>query len=165
MRIQETGTDFERRFGPFRSRVTSYLSRLTGSRADAEDLTQETLLSAFQQQEGFRMGAAPLPYLLGIARRRWRDRRRSQHENIVLEDNTIPHADATPQLIEALTLRAALARLSEAERRVLELTAVQGRTYKEAAAILGEPAGTLKWRVHVAFRKLRILLSDEEVSS
>jgi len=153
---------FERRFRGLRARVAGYLYRLTGSRAEAEDLTQETLLVAFQQQERFREGSAPLPYLLGIARRRWRDRARSTHETDEIAEETIVPADATPQWIDALTLRAALAQLPDAERRVLQLTAIEGRTYKEAAVILGEPIGTLKWRVHEAMRKLRLSLANPE---
>lgn len=154
---------YERLFGPFRARVTGYLNRLTGgNRADAEDLAQDTFLAAYQQRETFRDGANPLAYLMGIARRRWRDSNRSRHETEELDAETVSEAASSAQLIDRLTLQNALARLSEPERRALELTAVEGRTYREAAAILGEPEGTLKWRVHEATRKLRILLLDGE---
>ena len=161
-KTESVPSEFERLFGPFRARITGYLSRLTGSRADAEDLTQDTLLAAYQQQGRFRPGAAPLAYLMGIARRRWRDSRRSRHETGELDEDTVAQADDTPQWIDGLTLKAALARLPEPERRALELTAIEGRTYKEAAQILGEPVGTLKWRVHEAVRHLRVFLSNAE---
>lgn len=156
-----TGSDFERVFGPLRARVTGYLCRLTGgNRTEAEDLAQDTLLAAYRQQEGFRSGANPVAYLMGIARRRWRDGNRSRREAEELDEGTVTASDATPEWIDRLTLRAALDRLPEAERRALELTAIEGHTYTEAARLLGEPAGTLKWRVYEATRKLRALLAE-----
>jgi RNA polymerase sigma-70 factor (ECF subfamily) len=128
-------------------------------------VAQETLLAAYHQQDQFRKDAAPLPYLLGIARRRLWDRQRSRHATEQLEDDTQSQPDATPTLIDSLTLQSALAKLPEAERRVLELTAIEGRTYKEAAALLGEPVGTLKWRVHAAVKTLRTILSEEETTT
>jgi RNA polymerase sigma-70 factor, ECF subfamily len=160
--------EYDRDFGPLRARVTGYLCRLTGGdRAAAEDLAQETLLAAYRQQGDFRAGANPLAYLMGIARRRWRDGNRGKAAEARGADDTATDAaepDATPEWIDRLTLRAALDRLPEAERRALEVTAVEGHTYAEAARILGEPAGTLKWRVHEATRKLRVLLAEGEES-
>ena len=162
MKSQGKSTQFERRFAPFRAKLVGYLNRRTPDSAEAEDVAQETLLAAYHQQESFRKDAAPLPYLLGIARRRLRDRQRSRHTTELLDDETQSQPDAMPQLIDSLTLKSALAKLPEAERRVIELTAIQGRTYKESAAILGEPVGTLKWRVHSAVKTLRTILSEEE---
>ena len=162
MKSQGKSTEFERRFAPLRAKLVGYLNRRTTDSAEAEDVAQETLLAAYHQQNTFRQDAAPLPYLLGIARRRLRDRQRSRHTTEFLVDETHTQPDTTPQLIASLTLRSALAKLPEAERRVLELTAIEGRTYKEAAAILGEPVGTLKWRVHTAVKTLRTILSEEE---
>ena len=158
-------TEFERRFAPFRAKLVGYLNRRTPDSAEAEDVAQETLLAAYHQQDQFRKDAPPLPYLLGIARRRLRDRQRSRHATEQLKDETQSQPDTTPQLLNALTLKNALAKLPEAERRVLELTAIEGRTYKEAAAILGEPVGTLKWRVHSAVKTLRTILSEEETKT
>jgi RNA polymerase sigma-70 factor, ECF subfamily len=165
MKSQGQPTEFERRFAPLRAKLVGYLSRRTPDSAEAEDVAQETLLAAYHQQDQFRKDAAPLPYLLGIARRRLRDRQRSRHQTEVLEDETQTQPDTTPQLIDSLSLQSALAKLPEAERRVLELTAIEGRTYKEAAVILGEPVGTLKWRVHSAVKTLRTILSEEETKT
>jgi RNA polymerase sigma factor (sigma-70 family) len=54
--------------------VLGILLRLTnGDRAEAEDLTQETFVAAFQGQKGY-SGRVPVrAWLVGIAARRWRD--------------------------------------------------------------------------------------------
>ena len=165
MKSQGKPTEFERRFAPLRARIIGYLNRRTSDSAEAEDVAQETLLVAYHQQAQFRKDAAPLPYLLGIARRRLRDRQRSRHATEQLDDDSQSQADTTPQLLDSLTLQSALAKLPEPARRALELTAIEGRTYKEAAAILGEPVGTLKWRVHSAVKTLRTILSEEETKT
>jgi RNA polymerase sigma-70 factor (ECF subfamily) len=162
--IRDGDTDaFDRLFDQYAPRVLVYLLRLTGSRTEAEDLTQETFLAAFAGRDGYRGRSHPLTWLLGIARRRWRDGRR--HPGPCLEPLreafavTDDHAD---RVALAATLAAALDRLDEGEREVLLLTAVQGLSYAEAAKILGEPAGTLRWRVYEATRKLRRLLNAAE---
>jgi RNA polymerase sigma-70 factor (ECF subfamily) len=154
---------FDRVFDGYAPRVLGYLLRLTGSRAEAEDLTQETFLAAYAGRVGFSGRSQPLAWLLGIARRRWRDGRRHpgpcleplDEELAVAED----HAD---RVATAATLAAALDRLDEDEKEILLLTAVQGLSYAEAAEVLGEPVGTLRWRVYEATRKLRRILNAAE---
>jgi RNA polymerase sigma-70 factor, ECF subfamily len=54
-------------------RVLGYLLRLGVARQDAEDLTQETFLSALRGSASFGGRSRPLAWLLGIAVRRWRE--------------------------------------------------------------------------------------------
>ena len=56
------------------------------------------------------------------------------------------------------SLRAAIQRLSEADREIIELRHHAGLGFKEMAEILGEPIGTLLARHHRALRKLRDML-------
>jgi RNA polymerase sigma-70 factor (ECF subfamily) len=154
---------FNRLFDQYSPRVLGYLIRLTGSRADAEDLTQETFLAAYAGRAGWRGEAQALAWLLGIARRRWRDRSRKAviAAGSLLEE-TLLLPDPTSEVDTAAVLTEAMSRLSEMEREVLLLTAVEGLTYPEAAVVLGEPVGTVKWRVHQATRKLRRILNAAE---
>jgi RNA polymerase sigma-70 factor, ECF subfamily len=157
---------FDRLYEHHAPRVMAFLLRLTANqRADAEDLTQDTFIAAFKGQSRFQRGRATLPWLLGIAYRRWRDANRTQKSRMTMtkwEDELSPtvhgHAES---VTEQIVLAAALDKLPEKEREVLLLTAVQGLTYKEAAEVLGEPVGTVKWRMHEATKKLRCLLGDD----
>jgi RNA polymerase sigma-70 factor, ECF subfamily len=157
---------FNRLFDLYAPRVLGYLLRMSVPRAEAEDLTQESFVSAYEARAGYRGDAQPLAWLLGIARRRWRDRQRGPvRELVVLDDRALEShpvpARVAEGVIEAAVLDDALRRLPAAEREVLLLTAVEGLTYAEAAQVLGEPAGTLKWRVHEAMGKLRLWLAVE----
>ena len=53
----------------------------------------------------------------------------------------------------------ALVRLPQKYRQALELCFLDGLTQKEAAAILGKPAGTIAWRVQKGLERLKIVLT------
>jgi DNA-directed RNA polymerase specialized sigma24 family protein len=59
----------------FLSDVFRYVSRRLPGRAEAEDITAETFAAAFSASY---LQADPLPYLLGIARRKLIDRARKR---------------------------------------------------------------------------------------
>lgn len=155
---------FDRLYGELGPCVLGYLLRLTGgSRAEAEDLVQETFLAAYAGRANFHGRSQPLAWLLGIAHRRWRDGRRGKPPPVSLPDafdTAAPGVMLAERVADAATLERALLALSDAERAALLLVVVQGLTYREAAEVTGEPIGTVKWRVHEATRTLRRLLSD-----
>ena len=145
--------------------VLGMLLHLThGDRAEAEDLTQETFLAAFRGRRGFVGRASVRAWLIGIAVRRWRDaRRRPRFAPTLLSDDDGP-ALPSPEsgVVAGDCLGRALARLPENQQTALLLVLGQGLTYREAADALGEPVGTIKWRVSEATGKLRAYLTEDE---
>ena len=61
------------------------------------------------------------------------------------------YAEALAQAIEALAIDANLPNLHY----------LQGLSYRETAAVLDEPTGTVKWRTREALNRLRAMLCDE----
>ena len=166
MRKTSPATDpFACLFERFGGEILGLLMRLTrGDRAEAEDLTQETFMAAFQGQKSY-SGRVPLrAWLAGIAVRRLRDsQRRPRPKSVVLATMELPAPSRTEREVpERVVLESALSALSEAQQTAVLLVLVQGLTYKEAAAALGEPEGTVKWRVSEACKKLRASLSESE---
>jgi RNA polymerase sigma-70 factor (ECF subfamily) len=162
---------FDAVYERYAPRVMGFALRLSGRHAEAEDLVQEVFLAAYAGRETFRERSSLLTWLLGIAARRWRDGcRRERLETVSpLEETELPGLPRSParspieeQVLRSVTLAQALARLDAPFRAALLLVASQGLTYKEAAEVLGEPVGTVKWRVSEAARRMRHLLRASE---
>jgi RNA polymerase sigma-70 factor, ECF subfamily len=124
--------------------------RLAGSRHEAEDLVQETLLSAVKAFEGLRQPELAGAWLLRILRRKWYDllRRRSRERSVPAPR---PPADAAP--IDD-RMKHALASLPPEDRRILELRYFEGRTSTEIAALLGKTPGGIRSDLFHALRRL-----------
>jgi RNA polymerase sigma-70 factor (ECF subfamily) len=150
------------------ARLLGYLLRLTNNRTEAEDLVQEVFLAAYTGRAGFQGYGRVISWLLGIATRRWRDRTRYRvaapasldalEYNGAMECEAATGAGVEAAVLDTLTLTRALARLEPPFREALLLVRSQGMTYAEAAAILEEPVGTVKWRVSEATRQMQRIL-------
>ena len=163
---------FDAVYQRYADRVMGFALRLTGSRTEAEDLVQDVFLAAYAARSTFKGKSRLLSWLLGIAVRRWRDRCR--HRTVEAEalsegedtEQSQPGLQAEAaledQVVRSLTLTKALDTLESPFREALLLVASQGLTYREAAEILGEPVGTVKWRVWEATRRMRQVLRAVE---
>ncbi len=158
----------ETAYRAYRERVFGFALRMTGNRADAEDLLQETFVAAQTSWGAFQGRSSRLSWLLGIAARRWgagvrRDRAR---EAILVAAGAPEAPEATPHpepgIVEGVALQEALNALDAPLREALLLVASQQLSYREAAEALGAPVGTVKWRVHEACRRMRELLRSGE---
>jgi RNA polymerase sigma-70 factor, ECF subfamily len=69
------------------------------------------------------------------------------------------------QLTVAERVRKALEALRPEERRAIELAYFGGRTYREAAVVLGEPEGTVKTRIRAGLRRMRDQLAESGIGS
>ena len=132
----------------------------------AEDVVQEAFLHAHRYLSGLRDGGKFGPWLAVIlarlVTRYWKDQARAQShvlqgyldsEGLLAE---LP-APADEEAAEAVRrrVRANLAELTRQNREVLELYYLRGLTYKEVAARLGEPLGTIKRRLHDSRKRFR----------
>lgn len=74
-----------------------------------------------------------------------------------------PVGDLDSEVPEQLrSLRGAMAKLSEADREVVELRHHAGLSFKQIAELLSEPIGTLLARHHRALKKLKDLLNTND---
>ena len=167
---------FDALFKRHAPQVLGFLLNLTGSRSEAEDLVQDVFLASYQSRASFQGRSKPISWLLGIAVRRWRDcGRRSRLDILALDDHAAfgecergfpAQAALDHQVLDAMALSQALSELTLPFREALLLVASHGFTYQEAANILEEPVGTVKWRVSEASRKMREILTagEEEIN-
>lgn len=146
--------------------VLASVRRLVRDRALAEDIMQETMVRAWRNADRFDpdrengMRSWLLRVAHNIAVDKFRARKVRPVE--VPESNalTIGVPDPCEDVLRAVYIRAALARLSEAHRAVLRECYLNGSTIAEAAQTLGIPVGTVKSRLSSALRNLRDQLAD-----
>jgi RNA polymerase sigma-70 factor (ECF subfamily) len=62
-------------------------------------------------------------------------------------------------------VRAAMSILPPAERSAIQLAYFGGHTYREVAALLDEPEGTVKSRIRSGLRRLRTVLVDAGIGA
>lgn len=133
--------------------VWRYLRHFLGDADLAADVTQDTFVRVYRRIDTFRHQAKFSTWLLQIARNagvdavRRRDRQRRLHDDV--EPGPAPSDPAT-----RIELAAAIDALDERWREPLLLVEVTGLTYREAAAVLDLPEGTVKSRVHTARQRV-----------
>jgi RNA polymerase sigma-70 factor (ECF subfamily) len=140
--------------------------RVLGNPEDAEEVTADVYAQVWRCGRDFdaTRGSAPA-WLVMLARSRAIDRLRSRTTRRRAEEPlpaTVEVRDtaATPDQAWIANQRreivaAALARLSPAQRKAVELVFFAGLSHSELAETLGEPLGTVKTRIRSAMAKLR----------
>ena len=147
---------FYRQYG---DRIYRFCYRLCGSVSDAEDLTQEVFLAAFQGEKRFEGRSSVQTWLYRIALNCWRHSCRTpRFATTPIEDVTQAGPGLEQAVADHLTLTCALAALPPDLREAFLLVKAEGLKYREAAQVLGIPLGTVQWQVHQASRLLAAAL-------
>lgn len=145
--------------------LLAYAYRLTGDRAAAEDVVQETLLRAWKHAEQLEHGTGSIRgWLLTVARNIVTDRARARAvrpaEVAQAPDVPATQRDHAEEVVDTITVLGALNGLSPEHRAVLVEMYYRGRTVNETAAVLRIPPGTVKSRAYNAVRALRTSLGS-----
>lgn len=148
--------------------VWRYVVHLTGDRAGADDVVQETLLRAWRTPRILAQDpASARAWMFTVARHIVIDDVRSAHRRREIGVADVPDtaaADATDALFEAILVEEALAALSADHRAVVIRAYFAGLTVAEMAADLEIPEGTVKSRLHYGLRALRLALQEKGVT-
>jgi RNA polymerase sigma-70 factor, ECF subfamily len=129
--------------------------RIAGEAGAAEDLLQEVFLKIWERAQTFEREKGSLgTWLITLARNRAIDYRRSVEGRMATQSvglESMPTGGTSHveehfvvRLDQIAKVRAALATLTEAQRRVIELAYYDGMSHSEIAATLGQPLGTVK---------------------
>ena len=143
------------------ARVYRFCYRLCGSKTDAEDLTQEVFVAAWQSLPRFAGRATEQTWLYRIALYRWnRFRSVCSFKTVPLsEESASKRSDFSP--LSRIVLDEAIDSLAPDIREAFLLVKAEQLSHREAAAILQIPVGTVQSRVFAAIHRLRSLLSEE----
>lgn len=146
--------------------------RLTGTRADAEDLVQETFLKAYRAFSQFQEGTNCKAWLLTILRHTHLDLARKMakepptepwDEMEAMHDGSQPNAKEVETALEGsldAEVEQALQSLPPRQRLAVILADLEEMSYEEIADALNCPLGTVRSRLHHARALLRQRLLD-----
>jgi RNA polymerase sigma-70 factor (ECF subfamily) len=165
---------FSRFYDDFAPTAFGLIRRVLRDPQAAEEVLQEVFWQVWRDapQYDARRGS-PVAWLLMRAKTRAIDKlrsvRRREQTFVMPVDEAIARRDEPPAENPGVAaesrglVAAALAKLPDAQRRVVELAFFEGLTQTEIAAQLGEPLGTVKTRARLALDRLRdVLRGDRE---
>jgi RNA polymerase sigma-70 factor (ECF subfamily) len=164
--------NFEKLVRAFQDRLYSFSLRLTGNRADAEEIVQEGLVRAYRALKSYappRIEALDLnPWLYRIVLNVFRTRFRKESPRPVSSSGAGAVSGRGDEAAAGLDpeeaaeagevrrrLAEAVAALPERYRAPLVLRYTENRGYTEIAEILNRPEGTVKANVHRAVQMLK----------
>ena len=149
--------------------------RVLGDAAAAQDVVQDVFVELWSHPGRYNPAAGPLrAYLVLLARHRAVDVVRSELRRVARQEHSyrlVPRQPDPTPLDEAMeseaaaAVRAAVRRLPDGQRRIVELAYFGGLTCREAAKAAGIPEGTAKSRLRLALAKLETMLDREFLES
>lgn len=132
--------------------IRRFAYSLTSNMADADDLMQSTVERVLER--GLPDEVPLLPWCLRICRNLWIDEIRSRkvrteaaREPDVMGEQVLMGEQQVLGEISLGEVQDALRSMTEDQRAVLELVAIEGYSYKEAAEVLDVPVGTVMSRL------------------
>lgn len=153
--------------------VYSFCCQLTHDRQEAEDLYQDTFLTALERMERIDAQGNPKSWLLSVCLRIWKNRKRKfawrqriAGKRLYVEEADRPEAAAAAPEETLLTeerrqqVQRAVGRLEEKFRIPIYLYYTAELPVEEIGTLLGIPAGTVKSRLYKARLLLRKELED-----
>jgi len=168
---------FEMLYSRYAANIYQTVLRVVEDRALAEDLVQEVFWRVWRRSACFAGDCGQAAsWLHAVARNVSVDELRRMRARPVLISAEVEQSrmreladDQADVVAAAITqeqrhlIVAALQQLPIEQRQVIELSYFGGRTYKEIAAVLNDPLGTVKTRARLGLRKLKQALAPEGV--
>ena len=149
--------------------VYAVVRRLVGDHARSEDVVQQAFINVWRAAAGYRRERGPATgWLFAIARHAAFDALRTREAPSRWEVPDLPDDGPGPDeraaaAEQAFRVHAAVDRLPDHEREVIELAYYDGLSQSEVAARLGAPLGTVKTRTRRALAHLADRLAEERV--
>jgi RNA polymerase sigma-70 factor (ECF subfamily) len=143
---------------------------MTGSTQDADDLTQESFLRAFQSLKRFRAGERFFPWLytvsLNVIRNHLRKAKALREDSA--GDKTLEAIDPRDDPAEAAMgqergrrLQGYLLRLPVPVREVLVLRFYEELSFEDIASVTGDTLSSAKMKVYRGLEKIRLMMEAD----
>jgi RNA polymerase sigma-70 factor (ECF subfamily) len=153
--------------------LRTVIARVVHIDADVDDLLQEVFLEIWKRSQTYEENKGKvLGWMITMARRRAIDRVRRRQAYARAEERLRLQTEAQDEVSHyhveedaaaserAVMLQQTLAILPDPQREALQMAFYQGLSQRQIAAKTGVPLGTIKTRLELALRKLRVALTS-----
>lgn len=151
------------------SLVHTIALRSLGDAADAEDVTQQVFVSAWNGRHTFRPEQGSIQaWLVGITRHRVADLRTQRYRNhrnlqaVALESAATPTVTDDAEWAQRLLLVRELEMMGDPRAAVIRMAFLEDRSHDDIAETLGLPLGTVKSHIRRGLLHLRQRLQEVE---
>jgi len=143
----------------YRSLIYSVVFEILHNRENSEDVTSDFFIRLWDIAEIYREGNGHRAWMITIARNMAVDfLRKRTREDLTADIPDSPKnvtESAEDKVLPGMNLEQALSVLGNDEREIINMKIMGDLTFKEIAAILKEPQGTVAWRYRTALQKLK----------
>ena len=150
-------------------RVYRHIYYRVGNEQDAEDLTQQVFLKAWQAIDRYKKTASPfIAWLMTISHNLVVDFYRTRKDRAYLEAEILADGPASnPEQaaeasLEQQRLQRAILKLSSDEQQVIIMRFIEGFEFSEIASVLNKKEGNVRVILHRALVKLRTILEKDK---
>jgi RNA polymerase sigma-70 factor (ECF subfamily) len=146
-------------------RLRRFARSLSRNQHDADDLVQSVVERAWRNLAQLKPGANLHSWMFGIMKNAWLDNMRAakRRGEVALPEDSGDHPAVNPTDMNAnlWSVSEAMDKLPEEQRLAVALVLVEGMSYKEAAALLEVPMGTITSRLARGRAALAATLGDK----
>jgi RNA polymerase sigma-70 factor (ECF subfamily) len=158
------GGAFRRDLTALIPRMRAFARSMCGDATAGDDLSQQTLLKAWQAQASYQPGTNLKAWVFMIMRNQFYSEKRRSWRDVALDpevaERTLIATSDPHAMVELDELRRALLRLPEDQREALILIGAGGWSYEEAAELCRCAVGTIKSRVSRARDRLALIFAE-----
>ena len=148
---------------PLKNKLFRLAMRITLNREEAEDIVQETLIKVWNARDKWQQMDSIEAYSLTVARNLSLDhRKKMDNQNASLEDEKTERPDTTTNPSERMVqqdkldiVKRIIDKLPEKQRSCLQLRDIEGKPYKDIAAIMGITEDQVKVNIFRARQNIR----------
>ena len=159
-------TEFEILLNECKNAVERFVWFKLSSKADADDILQETYLTAFQKFDTLADKSHFKAWIISIARNKCNDYYRRQAKNTDVSIDELIEQPLTASrygYVEQRDVYDTLESLSENDKQIIDLFYIQGYNQSEIAKRLDIPVGTVKSRLYTARNNFKRLYLPDKI--
>jgi RNA polymerase sigma factor (sigma-70 family) len=146
--------------------VYAYAAYRLGDGHDAEDVTSEVFERAIRYRRSYdRSKGEPLGWLLGIARRCADDALARRPHHMPGPEEVAAQGSVEDDTVRRLSLRAAVAKLSERDQELIALRYGAELTASQIAQVMDAQTNAIEVALHRALGRLRRILEAEDLET